>query len=308
MKDPYSILGVKRTASDEEIKKAFRALAKKHHPDAGAKDQAAVKRFQEMTAAYDLLSDPKKRAQYDRGEIDENGQPRVYAGGAGAWGGRPFAQRGFRQRAQAGAEHPNFEDIFADFFGGAFSGGHRPPGGARGADVAYTLNVSFEEGARGATKRVTLPNGKRLDVKIPAGVEDGQQIRLKGQGEPGRGSAETGDALVTIHVEPHAYFTRDGRDIHLELPITIGEAIGGAKISAPTLTGDVTLTIPPNASSGMKLRLKGKGVPAAAGEAAGDQYLILKIALPETPDQELASFIARWSAAHPYNPRAKLTR
>ncbi|HRK71597.1 MAG TPA: J domain-containing protein [Micropepsaceae bacterium] len=320
MRDPYTVLGVKKSASDADIKKAFRELAKKHHPDAHGKDPNALKKFQEISAAYELLSDKEKRRQYDRGEIDANGQPQGFAGGGFGGGGRgPF--RDFRGRAGAGPEAAaggfNFEDILGDIFGRrANMGGRGGPSGAPGGGAggfsgfdagdpgrgrAYqtlSLKVAFEDAALGATRRIRLSGGKQLDVKIPAGLTEGQQIRLKGQAENG------GDLLVTVGIEPHAHFTREGKDIHLRLPVTLGEAITGGKVTVPTLTGNVVMSIPAGANSGTRLRLKGKGVQAASG--AGDQYVTLEITLPEKIDAELENFIKLWSGRHPYDPRKKL--
>ncbi|NWH09263.1 MAG: DnaJ domain-containing protein [Alphaproteobacteria bacterium] len=307
MNDPYSILGVSRGASEADIKKAFRTLAKKHHPDAtGKKDAASMKRFQEITAAYELLSDSQKRAQFDRGEIDANGQPRGFGGFEGAG---PFQQRehGWGFGAAKEEDRSRFEDLFGDIFGGAFRKQQKArTTGAKGADISYTVTITFEEAALGGTKRVTMPDGKRLDVKIPAGVREGQQIRLKGLGEPGQGG-EAGDALIEVAISPHAHFRREGRDIHLDVPISLGEAVLGGKVEVPTLTGPVAMTIPPNTSSGAIFRLKGKGVAAAGGEAAGDQYVKVLIVLPEGGDPNLTAFIKRASSPG-FDPRAKFKK
>lgn len=305
MRDPYTVLGVSRTASEEEIKKAFRALAKKHHPDAtGAKDAAAMKRFQEITAAYDLLSDAQKRRAFDRGEIDANGQPRVYGGFEGAGGAQAARDFGWNFGTQPDDDRRRFEDLFGDIFGGAFRGRGGKGRGTKGADVAYSVTVTLEEAAHGAAKRVTLPSGKRIDLKVPAGVREGQQIRLRGQGEPGKGGGEAGDALFEVIVTPHSYFRREGNDIHLDLPITLGEAVTGAKIEVPTLSGLVAMTVPANTSSGTVFRLKGRGI--AGPEGAGDQYVRVMIALPEQADPNLAAFVKRWAAGAPYDPRRRL--
>ncbi len=310
MRDPYTILGVKKSASEAEIKKAFRDLAKKHHPDTHSKDPNALKKFQEISAAYELLSDKEKRRQFDHGEIDANGQPQGFAGGPGGPGGARGPFRDFRGRAGPGPEAAagsfNFEEILGDIFGRrANMGGRGAKGGFAGfdsgepqRDQTFSLSVSFADAALGATRRVRLAGGKQLDVKIPAGIAEGQQIRLKGQAETG------GDLLINVAVEAHPFFTREGKDIHLRLPITLGEAVAGGKITVPTLSGSVVMSVPAGANSGTRLRLKGKGVQAASG--AGDQYLILEIALPEKIDAELENFIKLWTGRHPYDPRKKL--
>jgi DnaJ-class molecular chaperone len=311
MKDPYSILGVSRTASEEEIRKAFRGLAKKYHPDTGTKDPTAEKRYKEITAAYDLLSDAKKRKQFDNGEIDANGQQRAYhdASGFEGFGGPQGGgtRREFRFNFGGNEERPNFDNLFADFFGGNFDQQQRGArGGVRGQDSAYALKISFEEAALGGTRRLTLPGGRTLDVKIPAGVREGQQIRLKGQGESGRGVTTPGDALITIEIEPHAFFKREGRDVHVDVPVSLKEAVLGAKIEVPTLHGPVTMSISPNSNTGATYRLKGKGVAASGAEHAGDQLVHLLVALPERGDPDLTDFVSKWTKN--YNPRSKLKK
>lgn len=307
MRDPYDVLGVPKRASEADIKKAFRALAKKMHPDAtGARDAASMKKFQEITAAYELLSDPQKRAAFDRGEIDANGQPRVYAGGpfdAAGPGAQDFAFR-FNQGGQgAGDDRSRFEGLFGDVFGGAFS--RQSKRGSKGADITFTLDVPFEEAVLGGTTRVQLPSGRQLNVKIPAGIESGQSIRLKGQGEAPRGPGEPGDAIATVAVGRHVHFRREGRTIRLDVPITLQEAVLGAKIEVPTLHGPVAMTIPPNTSSGTQFRLKGKGVAASGDAPAGDQFVSVMIVLPDTADVQLEAFARRWQPAKGYEPRAK---
>jgi DnaJ-class molecular chaperone len=275
------------------------------------KDAAANKRFQEITAAYDLLSDPKKRKQFDNGEIDANGQQRAYQdasgfeGFAGGFGGQGGAgtRREFRFNFGGGEDRPDFDNLFADFFGGQQRG---PRGGVRGQDSAYALKITFEEAALGGTRRLTLPGGRTLDVKIPAGVREGQQIRLKGQGESGRGITTPGDALITIEIEPHAFYRREGRDVHVDVPVSLTEAVLGAKIEVPTLHGPVTMNVAPNTNSGATYRLKGKGVAAAGGEPAGDEFVHLQISLPERGDHDLTAFVSKW--AKTYNPRSKLKK
>lgn len=311
MRDPYEVLGVNRSASEAEIKKAFRALAKKHHPDTKGGDQAAQKRFQEISAAYDILGDREKRAKFDSGAIDASGNPRGFDPRAHGYEETPFGsgQRGgardyhFTWTDQGDtAEGFRAEDIFSDLFGGLSGrrGNRAQP--RKGEDFTIPTTVSFEEGARGGTRRITLPNGDEIDVKIPAGIKDGQQIRLKGRGGAGRVGGPAGDVLISVSVAPHPWLTRDGNDLKMDLPVTLQEAVRGGRVPVPTLTGTVQLTIPPNANSGTVLRLKGKGV--AAPGAVGDLYVRLVVALPEKPDPELKSFIDKWQAS--YDPRSKL--
>lgn len=303
MQDPYSVLGVAKGASEAEIKKAFRALAKKHHPDTKGGDKAAQKKFQEISAAYDILGDKEKRAKFDRGEIDANGNPRYDASGfeRGPFGRGAGPQDFHYTWTNQGNTTEGFrpEDIFADLFG---SGGRRRAQARRGEDYELAITVSFSEAALGAQRRVTLPDGRDLDVRIPTGLKDGQQIRLKGQGGQGVNGGPSGDILLSVAVAPHPYFTRDGNDIRLDLPITLKEALLGGKVTVPTLTGQVALTVPAGSNSGAVLRLKGKGIPGKAG--GGDQYVRLVVTLPEQPDAALKDFVTAWKAD--YDPRAKL--
>ena len=303
MRSPYEILGVTPGASENDIRKAFRKLAKKLHPDLNPGDKHAENRFKAVNAAYDLLSAPAKRARFDRGEIDAEGREtfsHAYAGGQGGFGGG-FSSGGFgggpfRTGAGRGDFHFSFngeppEDLFEHLFGQQFGG----RGKARGQDVRARLAVDFTEAALGAVKRVTV-GGRTLDVTIPAGLSDGQVLRLRGQGETGPGGA--GDVLVEVAVQPHHLFTRKGDDIHLEVPVTLAEAVLGARITVPTLTGRVWVAVPAGANTGTVLRLKGKGVKG------GDQYVTLRLVLPDRIDDELAGFVRDWSARHPYDPRA----
>jgi DnaJ-class molecular chaperone len=307
MRDPYDVLGVSKNASEAEIKKAFRGLAKKHHPDTKGGDAAAQKRFQEISAAYDIVGDKEKRTKFDQGEIDANGNPRGFDPGAHGFGGGGGDARDFHfnwRNGEAGEGGIRPEDIFSEIFGGGTGGRRRRRQARRGEDISIAITVGFEEAARGSTRRVMLPDGREVDVRIPVGVREGQQIRLKGQGGPGSENGPPGDVLLTVSVAPHPWLTRDGNNLRMDLPVTLGEAVLGGKVTAPTLTGPVTLTVPPNSNSGTSLRLKGKGIPAHGGQAAGDLYLRLIVTLPEKPDAALKEFAADW---HPdYDPRARL--
>lgn len=301
--DPYALLGVEKTASAHEIQKAYRRLAKKLHPDLNPGDKTAEEKFKDVSAAYDILGDAEKRGRFDRGEIDATGAERPrqryyrdYAQTAGAE--NPYASdAGFADFAEH-ADFENAQDIFSEIF--------RREGMARrqrrGADVRYHLAVDFMDAVNGANRTVKLADGTSLDVTIPPGVETGQLLRLRGKGMRSPGEGQPGDALIEIEVHPHAYFRRDGDNISLDLPITVGEAIIGAKIRVPTPGGPVNMTIPKGSNSGKTLRLRGKGIPRGANER-GDVYVTLKIMLPDQPDSELENFISRWSTDHPYDPR-----
>lgn len=304
--DPYALLGVPKNASDEEIRRAFRKLAKELHPDLNPGDKAAVERFKKVSAAYELLGDPEKRKRYDRGEIDASGEPRHAYQRQGAAGAGPFGWRG----ARPGGPAPDFEDIgFSDIFSEIFGGARGARGtrftGIRGSDVRYTLEIDFLEAVTGARKRVTMPEGGMLDLTVPEGVQDGQVLRLKGKGGPGFRGGEPGDALVEIKVRPHPQFKRVGDDISLDLPISIDEAILGAKIEVPTISGRVQLTIPKGTSSGRVFRLRGKGVRNVTAGTTGDQLVTVRIVLPEKIDDSLAYFMSEWRQRHAYNPRER---
>lgn len=309
MADPYSILGVLRGASEKDIKSAYRKLAKELHPDRNADNPKATEKFSEVTRAYDLLSDKDKRARFDRGEIDIDGNPAGFGfGGGGAGGGFGGGmgrdQRGFRADGFEGmGEGIDLGDIFDGLFGGRGGmggGGARRGPAPKGANVQYKLGVSLTDAATLATQRITLSDGKTIDLKLPAGVEDGTQMRLAGKGEPGPGGA--GDAIVLIHLQPHAYFRREGDNLRLDLPISLDEAVHGSKVKVPTPEGAVMLTVAPGSSSGKTLRLGGKGFTRKDGRR-GDQLVTLEVQLPEG-DPELVKRLEGWR--DPRNLRARL--
>jgi len=324
MRDPYDVLGVSKSASAADIKSAFRKLAKKLHPDANKHDPEAASRFAELNAAYEIVGDADKRKAFDRGEIDAEGKPR-FQGFEGFGGGHPgggqegvfetfsFGPGGFQRsggRRGGGRGFGGFEDILKEAFSG-MAGGRSAPGGGgfqfeeevpppRGGDIAAAVTISLAEAAKGTKRRVQLPTGKEVEVKIPAGLAEGQQIRLKGQGLAGaRGRA--GDVLITVTVAPHPLFERDGADLRLELPITLYEAVLGGKVRVPTLNGAVELAIPPGTSAGRTFRLKGKGLPAKDG--TGDLFASVRIMLPEGGDAELEELMRKWREKKPYDPR-----
>lgn len=300
MKDPYTVLGVSRNATPEDLKKTYRRLAKKLHPDLNPGNKSTEQQFKEVTAAYELLSDPEKRQRFDRGEIDASGAERAPRG-------YTYSHSSSEPRGQGAPEGFSVEDILAEILGQGFrGGGFRGAFRQRGADTQHILRIPFLEAALGAKKRITLPDGRTLDLTIPPGIESGQTLRLKGQGQPGRGGGPAGDAYIEIDVEPHPFFLRKGRDIHVEVPVTLPEAVLGAKITVPTIHGPVSLKVPRGSNSGSILRLKGKGLPASQGNAAGDQYAKLRIVLPDTPDPELVQFLERWAERHAYDVRGKL--
>lgn len=308
-RNPYEVLGVAKNSSDEEIQKAFRGLAKKYHPDMNPGDKKSEERFKEISMAYDIVGDDKKRPRFDRGEIDATGQEIR---------GNPFARGGFRPGqggggfgGQGGFAFEDVGDIFESMFGkgNARAKGARGPFGgggfaAKGEDESFRLEIGFLDAVNGTKRRVSLPSGKSLDVSIPPGITDGQTIRLKGQGAPGISGGAAGDVLIEVKVAEHPTFKRQGRDIQVELPVSLNEAVLGAKVDVPTISGPVTLTIPQGSNTGNVLRLRGKGVPASKAEPAGDQYVTLKVMLPKGQDSELEALVRTWSAKHPYNPRS----
>jgi DnaJ-class molecular chaperone len=328
MRDPYDVLGVPRGASAAAIKSAYRKLAKKHHPDNNKNDPKAAARFSELNSANEIIGDEDKRKQFDRGEIDAEGKPRFqgfsgggYPGGGGFPGGDPRTRGagGFQSRTfHTGGAGPGgfggggFEDILNSMFSGG-SGRGRPGGGtfefdpggiALDLDINVAMSVSLEEAVKGAEKRVRLPTGKELNVKVPTGVVAGQQIRLKGQGDTAPGHPP-GDLLITISIAPHPFFKVDGSDLRADLPITLYEAVLGGKVRVPTLGNAVELAIPKNTSSGRIFRLKGKGLPKGVG-AAGDLLVTTRIMLPDGNDAELEALMQKWRDGHTYNPRSDL--
>lgn len=286
MSDPYEVLGVRREDSETAIRNAYRKLAKRHHPDLNPDKPEAVERFKAINAANQILSDPDQRARYDRGEIDGSGTEKAPP--------RPA----YRQReAHSGGAGFGGED-FDEIFGGAFGSARRGP--AQGGDAHYSLTVDFLDAANGVVRRLTLPDGRTLDVTIPPGLQDGHVLRLKGQGNPGRRGGPPGDALVEIGVAPHRHFRREGNDLLLILPVTLKEAVLGASVEVPTIKGRLRLTIPPHSASGTKLRLTGRGI------AGGHQIVELKVMLPPAPEPELDAFLRSWEPSVAFDPRAGL--
>jgi DnaJ-class molecular chaperone len=317
--DLYQRLGLKRGASEAEIKKAYRSLAKQLHPDRNKDKPDAAKRFSEVTAAYDLLSDKNKRAQYDRGEIDEEGNPKMpfgggfggYSAGAGPRSGSGAGPQGFENFNFGGADAADISDLFDGLFGaagaarggrggGPFSGFRQRAAPQKGADVAYRLKIPFDDAVALKPQRITLADGKTIDLKLPPGLEDGTRIRLASKGEEGPGGR--GDAIVTIEISPHRFYTRDGTNIRLKLPVTLKEAALGAKVKVPTPEGPVMLTIPKGTTSGKVLRLKGRGFAAKDGKR-GDQLVTVEIEVP-SHDAALQQFVEKWDGGG--NPRASL--
>lgn len=294
-RNPYEVLGVSKEASEADIKLAYRKLAKKYHPDLNPSNKDADAKFKELNSANDLLSDAIKRSAFDRGEIDRDGQPRHQQRE------QQRTYRDFAEGPQGNRYHFNGGDFDLSDLEGLFGGlggrqaGFRQPS----ADVHYTIGVDFLEAARGAKKRVTMPDGKTLDITLPEGIEEGAQLRLKDQGKQ---SPKVGDAYVEIHIHPHPFFTRKGNDITAEVPIALQESILGAKIKVPTIHGPVDMAIPKGSGPGAILRLKGKGIKG------GDQYVALKLTMPKDIDTELEDAIRTWSKTHDYNPRKHMEK
>ena len=297
MKDPYETLGVEHSASPDAIQKAYRRLAKKLHPDLNPGNKESEERFKEVSAAYDLLSDADKRARYDRGEIDASGAEKP----------RQHFYRDFASEAPPGHSYENYsgftdfadsDDILSELLRRRSNVHVR----ARGSDVRYELPIEFLDAVTGAVKRLTLPEGGTLDVTIPAGIQNGQVLRLRGKGRPGLGEGEPGDALVEITIKPHSLFTREGNDIYIDLPISLSEAVLGGRVNVPTPTGSVTMTVPKGSNTGTVLRLRGKGVLRRDG-GHGDELVRLQVMLPELPDTELEAFVAGWQGGKAHDPR-----
>jgi DnaJ-class molecular chaperone len=293
MRDPYEVLGVGRDADGDAIKRAYRRLAKQLHPDLNPGGDSKIEtRFKEVSVAYDLLSDAQKRGRFDRGEIDAAGMERAHRG-----------YRAYSERAKAASGFAGFdaEDILEMFTRNQ----KKQQAKKRGADLSYSISIDFVAAALGTKRRLGLPDGRTLDIAIPAGTEEGTVLRLKGQGQPGPQGGPAGDALVEIQLEPHPFFERKGQDIHLEVPVTLQEAALGATITVPTIEGKVAVKVPPGANSGTVLRLKGRGIPAKDDGATGDQYATLIVVLPPRIDTDLAHFLEKWGPSHNYAVRGK---
>lgn len=314
-RDPYQVLGLSRSATAEEVKKAYRDMAKKHHPDRNPDDKKAESKLKEINGAYTLLADAEKRRRFDAGEIDADGNEKIFSyrpqGGGGARGRTHGARSFFTE------DDFTSEDIISTLFGGGrkkgrgaggFAGmgmggdsGDRPePSNSR--DINYTLKLPFVEATLGGKRSIKLSGGKELTINIPAGTVDNTKLRLKGQGMPGRGHQPAGDAYIQIQVEPDKFFKREGNDLHCEVPVGLNEAVLGATIRVPTLSGLVEVKVPKGSNTGTTLRLKGKGVPVSPH---GDQYVRLRIVLPDQPDDSLVNFLKDWAAASGFNPRKK---
>lgn len=296
MRNPYDVLGVARTATPDEIKKAYRKLAKKLHPDVNPGNTRVEQQFKEVSGAHDLLSDPVKRGQFDRGEIDASGAERPSHGFHRGPGSRASERS---QSFEIDDELP-IDDLFASLFGQRRGGRNMR---MRGADATYTAEVDFVEAALGARKRLILTDGKTLDVTIPPGTEHGQTLRLKGQGMAGASGGNAGDAYIEIRIAPHPVFSRDGVDVRVDVPISLPEALLGATITVATIDGSVSLKVPPGSNTGTTLRLRGKGIPDRRTKQRGDEYVTLKVMLPDPPDSDLKEFVESWAKRQPYEVR-----
>jgi DnaJ-class molecular chaperone len=303
LEDPYQTLGLPRNASQDDIRDAYRKLAKRHHPDLNPGNAKAEEEFKKVSSANELLSDPGNRGRFDRGEIDAAGQEKAsgpsYRDHADREAGRRYSQAG---RQTAGWSAEDLGDIFGSMFG---EGGQRGSGPVPGRDENYTLSTQLLDAINGATRRLTLPDGRTLDVKIPPATVEGQMLRLHGQGGEGHNGAPRGDAFIAIHIEPHRYFVRDGNDVRLMLPVTLSEAVIGGSVQVPTPRGPVMMRIPPHSDSGTELRLRGRGVPEHRGKPAGDLYATLRIIIG-TQDKSLEEFLTGWKPENPVNPRRSM--
>jgi DnaJ-class molecular chaperone len=310
--DPYQELGVSRGASSDDIRKAFRKLAKQLHPDQNPGDKAAEERFKRVSAAFDILGDEEKRKKFDAGQIDADGREtmrgfRPGAGGGSPFGpgGSPFGQGGFHGGGGGGFEGAQFEGDFGDILSEMFGGGRGRGGGPplRGQDVRAEIQVSVEDAVQGGKRRIAFSDGRTIEVTIPKGAAEGQTLRLKGQGAPGRGGA--GDALIELHIAPHPVFRREGTNLVMDVPVSVPDAVLGGKVEAPTPDGPVTLTVPKGANSGQTLRLKGRGLGDPGTGKRGDLLARLMVTLPEGPDPEMERFAQEWRAKRPYTPKRK---
>lgn len=306
--DPYQELGVSRSASDDEVRKAFRKLAKQLHPDKNPGDKAAEDRFKRVSAAFDILGDPDKRKKFDRGELDADGReahPGFRGGNPFGGGAGPFGAG--RSRTAEGFEGVNFDDILGEMFGARAGMGGGPGGGrgfaSKGSDVRARLEIDLEDAISGALRRITFGDGRTLDVQVPKGAAEGQTLRLRGQGHPGRGGGPNGDVLIELAIKPHLLYRREGANLYMDLPVSVPDAVLGAKVAAPTPEGPVTLTVPKGSNSGATLRLKGRGGVDEGGKR-GDLFARLIVTLPEAPDEALIRFAETWRAERPYTPKA----
>jgi DnaJ-class molecular chaperone len=313
-RDPYQELGVSRTASADEVRKAFRKLAKQNHPDTNPNNKEAEERFKRVSAAFDIVGDAEKRKKFDAGEIDADGREtaRGFAGGQGPWGAGPG---GFSRRSDGGSyqsetfEGADLGDILGEMFGGGRGPGGRGGAGGgfggfsqRGADVRARLEIDLEDAIRGGKKRIAFSDGRTIDVTIPKGAQEGQTLRLKGQGHPGRSGP--GDAFIELAILPHPIFRQEGEILVMDVPVTVYDAVLGGKVEAPTPDGPVTLTVPKGANTGTRLRLKGRGLADIQGRR-GDLFARLSVTLPDTPDAELEAIAETWRQKRPYTPRRR---
>ncbi|WP_343564899.1 J domain-containing protein [Kiloniella sp. b19] len=322
MRNPYSVLGIEKTATEAEIKSAYRKIAKKYHPDHNQGDRFAEQRFKEASQAYNLLSDATRRKQFDQGIIDANGQPKgPFAASRNSNSQNRTASNAYNSKGQgtgqassarsdSGKGNPfkgfgkekDMGDIFSDLFGAR----KKAQKSKKGSDLRYSCSLNFVEAAAGVKKRITIADGKTLEVTVPAGAEDKQVLRLRGQGLKGQGGGSAGDALVELRIESHPLFRQEGTDVYMDLPLSMREAINGTSITVPTVTGKVKVKVPPKSNTGTMLRLKGKGLEGIKSTIRGDQYIRVLVTLPEDSDTELEAFVNSWKDRNNYNPRSKL--